>query len=656
MPRITIRNASPGRALGVGILLACMALAVPSAAQAEPNPLDKAARPQYHGPQLELPTRLQGDGLVVDLEGFDPKTTDVTGRITLGEAAYPFTGRYADPARLDGSFRANGNDFEFTLKGDDQRGYTFTTGESSYTLTTAAPSVQPAPSPGAPAGSWSGMLTEQDDFGQAVECPMTITFAEGSHGGHAADVVVEAQMTDDWGRAIDVRAAGRFVGAIENGRGTLRADETTVTVRQTGESATMGPQQMHITVSGDSISGRLGNELEGYSEFRVQKDEATRAAPRRGAPDAKPAALAAPGQVTLNPVTLTDPQMSGAPSHTLLVPEGWQKTGGVKWNPPQLYQDMVHLDLHVTAPDGAAFGYYPGGNYTWSDIFQINAQMGVPGSGPPPQPGQITSEGLTFMPMPQSTGDFVQSMLMPSQRPNATDVRVTNAQEMPEVIATMREILGPTIQSIERQSQTMRQMSGGQMQMSPFADRVTVTYREGGQRFEEDVFVTGYVIITQMPVGMGSVATMARWGVEDMRTVRSPAGGSPNRAIADAASLSVRPDPKWLATVIDMRAQIQKSVMDGINERNRITRQAMEESFKRHQETVRERQASNDRLHHQFINYIRDVEDYRTPSGNVVQLPNQYNNAYMNGQGQVIMTNQTLGSGTGWTQLNRVRP
>jgi len=107
---------------------------------------------------------------------------------------------------------------------------------------------------------------------------------------------------------------------------------------------------------------------------------------------------------------------------------------------------------------------------------------------------------------------------------------------------------------------------------------------------------------------------------------------------------------------MDMRAQINKTVSNGIAERGRITRQAMQESFERHQETVRAQEASNDRLHHQFINYIRDVEDYSTPGGKVVQLPSQYNHAYTNGQGQVLMTNSSLSSTSGWTQLNRVGP
>ncbi len=905
MTRTTRRIQSYRIALGASMLFAFQGLAGPNPLERRSenpptqhaNPLERASSPRYHGPVLDLPMRLEGDGLVMDVQEYNPATTDVTGSIRLGGAAYPFTARYADPTRLGGTFDAGGTAYEFVLVSDAGVGHTLTTGQSSYALRDTRPASRTTPNgsaegsegadraelerasramgagdyaaalriarpladrghvgacylvgtcqafgmgmdqdlggakrsfetaargdhPGAHfelgamanegvlgepdqaaaiasferaarlgdtnailafgemtlngigrradfvegvawagvaarrgsrdaqglidyynddtsvsredrqrvgeriaelertlpdasdlddlvdynrfvpvspaarrtddstkphadsiAGTWTGTLSEEMDYGQMMQCPMTIDLAQGSHGAYSADVTIDIRMPAQNGQMLDIRATGRFTGSVQNGRGALRANDTTMTVRQTGEQASVGAQQMEFTISGTTITGRLGNEFEGYSEFRATRDTAPtggfgaggggdhtpdrRGASSWGTGGEASAGLGRPEQrageshaasVTLEPVTLTDPQMGGAPSHTLLVPEGWSQTGGVSWNVPQLYQDMVHLDLQVTAPDGTSFGYYPGANYTWSDIFQLNAQMGVPGSGPPPSPGTITGEGLTFMPLPQTTGDYVQTMLMPMHRPNATDVRVTQAQEMPEVLATMREMLGPTLRSIEQQNASMRHMGGGQMQMSPFADRVSVTYTENGQRFQEDVFVTGYAIITQMPMATGQVTTMARWGVEDVRTVRSPAGGSENRAIADAASLSVRPDPKWLATVIDMRAQINKTVSDGIAERGRINRQMMEESFQRHQETVRERQASNDRMHHQFINYIRDVEDYRTPSGNVVQLPNQYNNAYMNGQGQVIMTNQTLGSGTGWTQLNRVRP
>lgn len=916
MHRTARRLSSYRLVLAAGLVFGLQAVAGSAVALAQPNPLEqgsenpleRSAAPgvAYHGPVLELPMRLEGGGLILDVEDYDAATTDITGRIRLGQGEYPFTGRFSDPTHLAGTFDAGGKAYEFALEGAGGRGFTLTTGQSRYQLrdVRAAGSEEsagsdeglgggadpgelkrasdamvagdyatalritrplaerghvgacylvgichafamgaeqdldaakrcfetaargdhpralfelgsmasegvfgepddaaavrhfaraarlgnldaimsfgemtlngigcpedfvegiawvgvaarrghrdaqgmidyynddksvsredrtrvgeriaaleqelpdagklddlvdynrfvtpvaardagpgrderPRPAAGTIAGEWAGTMSEVMDDGQTMRSPISITLAEGSHGGCTADVRVDVRMPGQDGRMYDVRATGRFQGGVQNGRGSLRANDTTMTVLQTGETGSMGAQQLEFTVSGGTISGRLGNDDEGWSEF-----QATRTSPPPGRPGGSNTGgfgshtpdprghnayeeqswdsgrgasaelgrpVAARGEksaasVTLEPVTLTDPTMGNAPSHTLLVPVGWQRRGGVRWNPPQLYQDMVHLDLRVSAPDGTGFGYYPGANYTWSDVYEINAMLGVPGSGPPPQPGQITSDGLMFMPMPQTTGDYVQSMLIPQQRPGATDVRVTEASEMPEVIATLREMLAPTMQSIQQNNAMMGQY-GGQMSMSPFADRVRVTYTENGQRFEEDVFVTGYVIVSQIPMANGQAATMARWGVEDVRTVRSPAGRDANRAIADAASLSVRPDPKWLATVIDMRAQINKTVSDGIAERGRINRQAMEESFRRHQETVKAREASNDRLHHQFINYIRDVEDYRTPSGSVVQLPNQYNNAYMNGQGQVVMTNTPMSSTSGWTQLNRV--
>ncbi len=527
------------------------------------------------------------------------------------------------------------------------------------------------------AGEWTGSLSEQMDDGRMMRAPIKMSVARAASGGYTADVVVELQMPADDGRMVDVRAAGRFEGGLQGDRATLRAGDTMATVVQTGESGSMGPQQMEFTISGDSISGRLGNDYDGWSQFSATRTARPATRPggntRNGGRDGewrlqgggattglgRPAGaggVSAASSVTLEPVALPDPEMGGAPSHTLLVPQGWRHQGGARWSQPQLYLDMVHLDLRVTAPDGAAFGYYPGANYTWSDIYQINAQMGVPGTGPAPRPGQATGDGLTFMPLPQTTGEYVQTMLIPQNRPEATDVQVLEASEMSDVLATLRELLGPTIQSMEQQNQAMRQMGGGETNTSLFADRVRVRYRENGVEFEEDVYVTGYAFITRIPMSMGPVATMARWGVEDVRMVRTPVGGSPNRAIADAASLSVRPDPKWLATVMQLRAQINKTVSDGIAERGRINREAMQKSFEIHQESVRSRQASNDRLHHQFINYIRDVEDYKTPSGNVVQLPSQYNHAYTNGQGQFMMSNAPLSSSSGWTQINRASP
>ncbi|MFI4897594.1 MAG: tetratricopeptide repeat protein [Phycisphaerales bacterium JB059] len=900
MPQSTRRVSSyRSRLSTVGAFtLLTVGLASPASGQANPlekgseNPLDRLAeREPYHGPQvLDLPMRLEGEGLTVELNEFDVGASRLSGRVRMGGTAYPLTGVYENPTRLVGAFQAGGKSYDCTLEGEPERGYVFATGQSTYTLRNAsgvtrrtdpapptgrgadpatlqrasdamaaqdfetalrlarplaeqghvganylvamcsafglgttqdlgvakrsfetaargdhpsalfelgamahegafgerndqaaigyfersaklgslggimsygemllnglgreadfvegiawvgvaakrghadakelieyfnsdknvAPAdrqralartaelertlpdagklddlvgynrfVTPAPqsNPKKPlevapavdlfAGGWSGVVSEEMDFGQVVQCPLTLNVTRDARGSYNADLVLEARMPTADGRTIDIKATGRFVGEAPGGRGALRATDTTMTILQTGETVPLGAQQLEIQVQGNALTGRLGNDVEGWSPV-----QATRPGPRGGEPggtgpgasDARGGSSWTPGastefgrpeerggvnasaSVTLEPVTLSDPEMGGAPSHTLLVPSGWQREGGVRWNQPQLYLDMVHLDLTVSAPDGVCFGYHPGAQYTWSDIFQINAAMGVPGSGPPPQPGQITGEGLRFMPLPQTTGDYVLNMLIPQRRPHATGVQVIEAQEMPEVLATMREMLAPTFRSMEEQNRMMRQMGGGEMQMPIFADRVRVTYTENGRRFEEDVFITGYAVITRTPLANGQMVTSARWGIDDIRTVRGPVGGSPNRAIADAASLSVRPDPKWLATIMQLRAQINKTVNDGIIERGRITREGMQKSFELHQESVRSRQASNDKMHHQFINYIRDVEDYQTPGGQVVQLPSTYNNAYMNGQGQVVMTNSVMTNTNGWTKLNR---
>lgn len=904
MQQSTRRFASYRNRLTVAGVFGLLAVGLASPASGQNNPLEKGSEnpldrtvdhEPYRGPQiLDLPMRLEGEGLTVELNEFDVSASRLSGNVRMGGAVYPMTGVYENPTRLVGSFQAGGKSYDCSLEGEPERGFVFATGQSTYTLrhasgagrrTDPAPpsgrgadpallqqasdamaaqdfasalriarplaeeghvgasylvgmctafglgttqdlnaargyfqtaargdhpsalfelgamanegalgepdnaaaigffersarlgslggimsfgemllnglgreadfvegiawvgvaatrghpdakqmieyfkgdtNVSPAdrqraldrtaelertlpdagklddlvaynrfvtpagggarepreatPAADALAGGWSGVVSEEMDFGQVIQCPVTLNVTRDPRGAYSADLVLEARMPAGDGRMVDIRATGRFVGEAQGGRAMLRAANTSMTIVQTGETVPLGAQQLELQVQGNAMTGRLGNDVEGWSPVKATRTGSRGGEPggpgsgmpgardgsNPGGPSWQPGAstelgrpedrggVNASASVTLEPVTLTDPEMGGAPSHTLLVPAGWQREGGVRWNQPQLFLDMVHLDLKVSAPDGVCFGYHPGAQYTWSDIFQINAAMGVPGSGPPPQPGQITGEGLMFMPLPQTTGDYVLNMLIPQRRPGATGVQVVEAQEMPEVIGVMREMLAPTLRSMEEQNRRMRQMGGGEMQMPLFADRVRVTYTENGRRFEEDVFITGYAVITRMPMANGQITTMARWGIDDIRTVRGPAGGSPNRAIADAASLSVRPDPKWMATVLQLKAQINKTVSDGIIERGRITREAMQKSFELHQESVRSQQASNDKLHHQFINYIRDVEDYQAPGGQVVQLPSQYNNAYMNGQGQVLMTNSVLTNTNGWTKLNR---
>ena len=133
-----------------------------------------------------------------------------------------------------------------------------------------------------------------------------------------------------------------------------------------------------------------------------------------------------------------------------------------------------------------------------------------------------------------------------------------------------------------------------------------------------------------------------------------------HKAVLESVAMSIRATPQWTANIMELRSRINRQEIDAIMRRGEITRQANQEAFDRHQESIRTAQESQDRVNHQFMNYLRDVDDYRMPDGSTVQLPSNYSHIYTNGQGQVILTNDASfdpsSTPGNWSQVQRARP
>ena len=354
-----------------------------------------------------------------------------------------------------------------------------------------------------------------------------------------------------------------------------------------------------------------------------------------GGGGAQPPAM---GAVTLQPHALNDSGMNNTRSHTLLVPEGWQVQGGVQWT-PELYKDFVHMNLTVSGPGGAQVTVTPGGMFEWSDIYDIMAQQGA--AQQRPQPGQNVG-GMRFMPMPDTTTDYIVRYLLPSRRPQAQNVQIVDVTEMTDVLEARRQLYQPILAAFEQNNQMLRQQ-GGSASLTLGADRIRVTYTENGVQYQEEFTVHFWVGIHRNPLSGNVLATLATWMIEDVISVRSPVQtAQQNMPVLHAVAMSLQPDPQWQATIMELRARINRQEMEAIQRRGEIRRQANEEMFARHQESIRSQNEARDRSHHQFINYIRDVQQVRMPNGQIATVPSTHSHIYSNGNGGVVLSHQPI--------------
>ena len=361
-------------------------------------------------------------------------------------------------------------------------------------------------------------------------------------------------------------------------------------------------------------------------------------------------------------VALNDPGMDNMTSHHLLKPKGWVVEGGAFWR-PQVYQDFVRTSIRVKAGDGRELSIYPGGNFVYTNHWAIKKQRGDVMLQEPPGPGDITSNGFLFLPVPSSVSEYVANIVIPSNRPNAYNLQVLGSVELPELHAQIEAALVPMRRQAEQNNQQLRQMGAAkQTQMSAVAERVRVSYEEDGQLFEEDVWVLGAVIYNATQyTGQNYVEEWYDWRMIDPRGVRAPAGQLEQaRPLLEAIALSVTEDPRYAAVLMHVRHKINMQEIETASRIAEISRQGREEAWNIYQSGVREQQASNDRMNSSFIDYVRDVDDFHDTDGSKVNLPSLYSYVYSNGNGEYILTNEpTLdpndGSYDRWERINPAR-
>ncbi len=502
------------------------------------------------------------------------------------------------------------------------------------------------------AGTWAGSGRDEAEDGTPLTFPVTITLAEGSAGSYTAQLHSTMQYPVGQGQTVQVDIRGTFTGRA-NSAGLIEMRSRDITASANGQTEPMGEVGLRLRPTGENrMSGQVGTDIDGWTEITLERRGGV-PSNQGGAGNSNPprgggmntntgggaAAANLPQTISFHKVTLRDPGMDNMVSHTLLVPKGWEVKGGQQWN-PQAFRDAVHLNLRISSGDGHELAVYPGGMYEDSDIYEIGAQMGAQNARP--RPGQVLSNGITHMPVPQSVAQYVTQILMPMNRPQARNMRVISVTQLDDLRRQLEEVLAPVRQNMERNDQQLRQM-GAQYQstLTSLAERVRISYEEGGRAFEEDVWVLGSVTHTRQQMsGMPATQTW-NWGIIDPRGVRAPAGQlDASRPLIEAISLSITPEPRYQALLMHIQHKINMQQLDAIAKRGEIARQGREEAWQIYQSTVQERQASNDRMNEQFNDYIQDVGPYQDLDGSKIKLPSLYSNVYSNGNGEYILTNE----------------
>lgn len=343
--------------------------------------------------------------------------------------------------------------------------------------------------------------------------------------------------------------------------------------------------------------------------------------------------VAAPDADTLRfrKVSIVDrPDMIGGEVETFLCPADWQVEGGIIWreNPTR----PVTFHLRVFNPRGLEqVESFP------TLMFTYGGGLG-PGTAFPIGSNYL---GTEVRPPVRNAIQYIKEIILPRYRAGV-QAQLIGEQDLPQ-----------WAQAVAAQTE---QSPGTQIIFS--AGKVRIAYIHAGQAIEED----HYCIVQQMSF-LAAGSMMYTQNGERAHAMRAARGQlDQSTPVMQIMVTSVRVNLQWFNKYTQVWQALYQMQMQRIKAAGRmsqiISQTHNEISDMMHQSWVR-RQASEDRIHKQWTQSMRGVEEYYNPiERRSVELPSSYREAWINGQGEYILTdnpnyNPNVQAGGNWQKLQR---
>jgi hypothetical protein len=309
------------------------------------------------------------------------------------------------------------------------------------------------------------------------------------------------------------------------------------------------------------------------------------------------------------------------PAMTIMVPAGWRAQGEIQWGALSCARSHQPT-LQARSPDGRS-------------AIEITAGEAWTAGGPAPS---VPCQRASF-----STAESYLKAWVARYRPSAQwlDYRIRPERGQPP--------------------RDMPFMGGGTRSWVEVGQAL-IGYEQGGQAVRESLAVAIAFAATRMALpGMPPVQTMQgeSFGVLSWR---APEGQLDFRQF-DAMWQTLRSDERWQARidqgtqatnqaiardnaitagkVAAIHAETSRQTLEAIKQRGEIARTSREEVAAINNGTVRDRAASNERMHTDSVRSVREVSLYRGSSiggSGTVELPNHYQHAWRLRDGTYVLT------------------
>jgi hypothetical protein len=315
------------------------------------------------------------------------------------------------------------------------------------------------------------------------------------------------------------------------------------------------------------------------------------------------------------------------PAITLFTPVGWKASGGVVWGEQFACTKYFAFNWKVTTPDeltGAAL--LPQQGWEFNNSGANAANLGC-------QIAQITNV------------EAYLRTLLKSARSDATNIRFRKRPDLVQEIANNR---------------WDRQWQMGTQHFWTEGGELLFNVTEKGVGLEASLMTTVSFMKT-ITKGQAYHGESVFANADPAMATFAPVGQY-NPALFDAMRKSARFDPQWQQAIAEHIRIINKTNMDGARARHNIKMQTYREIGDMIQQSWKRQQASNDRRAQDFIDAIREKQDFNDPESSTgrTKLSSNYNHAWRLADGTFVMTddpsfNPATELGIEGNKLNRSR-
>jgi hypothetical protein len=335
----------------------------------------------------------------------------------------------------------------------------------------------------------------------------------------------------------------------------------------------------------------------------------------------------------LKTLSYVDQQGIGTEAFRMLIPSDWNFEGGIEWRFDNPGAPAV-AKFWIREPNGKAeLQLLPAQSFFSTEdptvLYYFPVGSKYYGNEVRPYPALGPSETL-------------KQIIIPRFRGNVTNLQIVSEQSLPEVADLLRA-------GLPAQPNTTTE-----------AAMIRIEYEQNGKPMEEEIycvietatFKTYYPLITY---------NNTLWMADYLFSFKAEKGGLDSQyKIFQTMMYSFRLNPQWFnkyVQLIDYLVQQQITIIQDWGKLSEYISQTSDDISDMVWQSYNNRNAANDRMADDFSHYLNGTDTYYNPiDQNTVELPSGYSDAWVNGLGEYILSdnvnyNPNIGSGQNWQRM-----